>query len=416
MLNRIVLMSATTMALFVVAACGSNSDSTNATDGASPPDAPQSSDAGSPKDDVAAARTAVATELGSLQDSRVSHSATLLNDGRVIVVGGMEETFNPLRTAEIFDPVSLQWSPAGEMSQGRSEHAAVLLPDGRVMVTGGLDENISLIATTEIYDPETGLWTDYGSMRSMRRGHYTLPLPDGKVVVVGGVGQTLGGLGILANISEVGALVSTEIYDPVANKWSKGDDMREGHSGGLAILLDDGRVLISGGYNQGEALASSEIFDGRTGEWTRTKSMARKTFANTATVLPDGTVLFTGGFGMSITKGGITPGSEVFDPVTNEWQRASDTVYGRMGHTITRLNDGRVVTIGGSTAQGPANSGEYLNPATGEWSEIAPMSLKRSDHTATLLEDGRILVAGGSIYPTVELYDPNSDEWTSSDP
>ena len=363
--------------------------------------------------------TAISVEsdsIGSMLHSRVNHSATLLPDGRVLVVGGMDEGFNPLRTSEIFDPVTNRWNAAEDMSVARTEHSATLLKDGRVIVTGGMNENLKIIGTTEIFNPKTGKWSEYEGMKTVRRGHFTLSLPDGKVAVVGGVGQTLGGLGILANISAVGALLSTEIYDPKTNRWSLASDMLEGHSGGLAVLLKDGRVLVAGGYNQGEALASSEVFDPNLGEWMRTASMARKTFANTATVLSDGSVLFTGGFGMSRSKGGITPGSEVFDPKSNEWRRAPDTVHGRMGHTSTLLPDGRVITIGGATAEGPVNSGEYMEPETWMWSEITPMSVKRSQHTATLLADGRILVAGGAIQTTVEVYDPETDEWTSSDP
>ena len=348
--------------------------------------------------------------------SRVGHSATLLRDGRVLVVGGMDDAFTPLYTAEVFDPETNRWMLVGEMREARTEHSAALLRDGRVMVTGGMNENLEIVGTTEIYDPDSGEWFEHASMRTVRRGHFTLTLNDGRVAVVGGVGQTLGGLGILANISAVGALLSTEIYDPQTDTWSRASDMLEGHSGGLAIVLKDGRVLISGGYNQAEGLASSEVFDPNIDEWMRTASMARKTFANTAAVLPDGSVLFTGGFGMSRAKGGITPGSEVFDPKTNEWRKAPDTVHGRMKHTITLLPDGRVVTIGGSTAGGPVNTAEYMNPMTWAWSEITPMSVQRSGHTATLLHDGRILVAGGATEKTVELYDANADEWTSSEP
>ena len=354
--------------------------------------------------------------LGSMLQSRVSHSATLMQDGRVLVVGGMDEGFNPLRTAEVFETATNRWTAAGEMRQARTEHSATLLKDGRVMVTGGMNENIQLIGTTEVFDPKTGQWSEVESMRTVRRGHFTLPLPDGKVAVVGGVGQTLGGLGILANIAAVGALLSTEIYDPDSDTWSWGSDMFEGHSGGLAVVLKDGRVLIAGGYNQAEGLASSEVFDPSVNRWMRTSSMVRKTFANSATVLPDGSVLFTGGFGMSRAKGGIVPGSEVFDPESNEWRKAPDTVQGRMGHTITLLPDGRVITIGGSTAGGPVNTAEYMEPETWQWSEITPMSVKRSQHTATLLNDGRILVAGGSNERTIEVYEPDTDEWTSSDP
>ncbi len=354
--------------------------------------------------------------IGSMIHSRVNHSATLLPDGRVLVVGGMDEGFNPLRTSEVFDPKTNLWTTADEMREARTEHSATLLEDGRVIVTGGMNEKLKIIGTTEIFDAETGKWSEFEGMRTVRRGHFTLPLPDGRVAVVGGVGQTLGGLGILANISAVGALLSTEVYDPKTDTWSQADDMREGHTGGLAVVLKDGRVLVAGGYNQAEALASSEVFDPNLGEWMRTASMARKTFANTATVLFDGTVLFTGGFGMSRTKGGITPGSEVFDPKSNEWRKAPDTVHGRMGHTSTLLPDGRVITIGGSTAEGPANTAEYMEPETWLWSEITPMSVERSQHTATLLTDGRILVAGGSTQRTVEIYDPDKDVWTSSDP
>ena len=72
--------------------------------------------------------------------------------------------------------------------------------------------------------------------------------------------------------------------------------------------------------------------------------------------------------------------------------------------------------IGGSTAGGPVNTGEYMEPETWLWSEITPMSVERSQHTATLLFDGRILVAGGATQKTSELYDPDTDEWTSSNP
>ena len=391
----------------ILAACGSRDDQTQPAEVGSTPISQIESERPIAKD---------SDSLGAMLYSRVNHSATLLRDGRVLVVGGMDEGFNPLRTAEVFDPETNRWTAAAEMRDARTEHSATLLKDGRVIVTGGMNENLELMGTTEIFDPDTGKWIEHASMRTVRRGHFTLTLNDGMVAVVGGVGQTLGGLGILANISAVGALLSTEIYDPQTDTWSRASDMREGHSGGLAVLLKDGRVLIAGGYNQAEGLASSEVFDPIIDEWMRTASMVRKTFANTATVLSDGTVLFTGGFGMSRAKGGITPGSEVFDPKTNEWRKAPDTVHGRMKHTITLLPDGRVITIGGATAGGPVNTAEYMDPMTWAWSEITPMSVQRSGHTATLLFDGRILVAGGSPETTVEAYDTDADEWTSSGP
>ncbi|MCY4529522.1 MAG: hypothetical protein OXD46_10905 [Chloroflexi bacterium] len=402
--------------LIALSACSSGDDSRESVEVIP---APTSADVSPTAISVDASPTPVSVEadaIGTMHYSRVDHSATLLRDGRVLVAGGMDNAFTPLRTAELFNPETNRWEEAAEMRESRTEHSATLLRDGRVMVTGGLNEKLEIVGTTEIFDPDTGKWSQHEGMRTVRRGHFTLPLNDGRVLVVGGVGQTLGGLGILANISAVGALLSTEIYDPQTDLWSRASDMREGHSGGLAVVLKDGRVLVAGGYNQAESLASSEVFDPKVDEWIRTASMARKTFANTATVLSDGSVLFTGGFGMSRSKGGITPGSEVFDPQTNEWRKAPDTVHGRMRHTITLLPDGRVVTIGGSTASGPADTAEYMDPETWAWSEISPMSVERSGHTATLLQDGRILVAGGALENVVEVYDVDTDEWTSSDP
>ena len=51
------------------------------------------------------------------------------------------------------------------------------------------------------------------------------------------------------------------MYDPATDEWTKLNDMREGHGGGLAVVLNDGRVLKAGGHNQGQALASAEVFD-----------------------------------------------------------------------------------------------------------------------------------------------------------
>ena len=69
----------------------------------------------------------------------------------VLVAGGMRNSFNPLNSAEIFDPQTLQWMPVSGMIHGRSDHAAVLLGDGRVMVTGGLDQDLDMVLDDRNY-------------------------------------------------------------------------------------------------------------------------------------------------------------------------------------------------------------------------------------------------------------------------
>ena len=86
-----------------------------------------------------------------MYDGRSGHLSVLLNDGRVMVIGGSGD-LQILASAEIYDPATGEWVQAGEMSTERLLHAATTLMDGRVLVTGGFDLE-SPIAIAEIYDP-----------------------------------------------------------------------------------------------------------------------------------------------------------------------------------------------------------------------------------------------------------------------
>ena len=133
---------------------------------------------------------------GSLQDARASHTATLLNDGRVLVAGGgqgpdIDDGFDNVLGAELFDPVSGSFTPAGTFS--RQFHTATLLSSGKVMLAGG--EQLSSIATSqsELYDPIAGQFQPNGGMVVAREGHTATVLPDGRVLIVGGFRSPDGG-------------------------------------------------------------------------------------------------------------------------------------------------------------------------------------------------------------------------------
>jgi N-acetylneuraminic acid mutarotase len=123
---------------------------------------------------------------GTLSVPRGFTTATVLQDGKVLVAGGItDHAGTPTATAELYDPGSNTWSPTGSMHTARFYHAATLLPDGRVVVTGGSDGHVAL-ASSEIYDPRTGSWSPTESMPDGRLGHSTFTLPDGRVLVFGG--------------------------------------------------------------------------------------------------------------------------------------------------------------------------------------------------------------------------------------
>ena len=127
----------------------------------------------------------VTIEVAPLSEGRWGHTATLLEDGRVLVVGGQQTETPALATAEIYDPSSKAWSSAGVMAEAHGEgHTATLLKDGRVLVVGGS-------STVEVYDPSAGTWSSTGGMAKGRLWQTATLLGDGRVLVAGGQDPTL---------------------------------------------------------------------------------------------------------------------------------------------------------------------------------------------------------------------------------
>ena len=205
---------------------------------------------------------------GSLAAARDGHTTTLLQDGRVLVVGGTAQVPHGdgtvsafIATAEVWDPAAMTFSPAGSLGATRMGHAATLLTDGRVLVVGGGDCCFTIGTlgdgsdSAEIWDPGTMTFSPAGTLIHGRSGHTATLMPDGQVLVVGGYDAT-GYVGDTA-----------ELWDPARMTFSPAASLSEARIRQTATLLGDGRVLVIGGEGNApsgtgsaQVLASAELF------------------------------------------------------------------------------------------------------------------------------------------------------------
>jgi N-acetylneuraminic acid mutarotase len=226
--------------------------------------------------------TGVWTFTGSMATTRYNHTATLLPNGKVLVVGGGT---NIAASPELYDPVSGTWSPTPPLNIARASATTTLLPNGKVLLAGGWNDGV--ITNAELYDPNSGTWTLAASLNTGRFAHTATMLAGGQVLFAGGT--TNGGA----------PLASAEVYDSTINPTITGTVT---NTGGLitgryqqtSTLLPDGTVLVAGGMGTDSYLSSAERYDPVTGNWASAGSMAFARCLDTASLLPNGKVLVAG--------------------------------------------------------------------------------------------------------------------------
>jgi len=352
---------------------------------------------------------------GSMAAARMSHTATRLPNGKVLIAGGYSgqgpNSLTYLASAELYDPATGTFSPTGSMSQARGGAAAALLSNGKVLVAGGYYVDASAatvaLASAELYDPATGAFSPTGSMSTARYHHTATPLTSGIVVIAGGTGSS-------------GSLASVELYDPGTAAFGSGGSMTAARVGHTATLLSNGRVLLAGGARADqpaspEYLASAELYDPAARTSAATGSMAAARYTPAAALLVNDKVLIVGGqaIGTGVNKVSLAS-AEVFDPATGQFKATGSMAAARTGPRSVLLSNGRVLVVGGlgllaSGAASYPTSAELYDPASGAFT-AAGSTTGRAGATATLLADGRVLIAGGGAtggaLASAELYQP----------
>jgi hypothetical protein len=343
---------------------------------------------------------------GTPSIARSGATATLLSDGRVLIIGGRNGN-DLVGTAEIYDPATGLFTATGSPNTARLGYSATLLPNGKVLIAGGTPGVIAgTLTSAELYDPATGKFTATGSLEASRSGHAATLLANGKVLVAGGTTSTDGYASF--------PLTSAELYDPAAGTFSSTGSLNVAR-GGPATPLSDNHVLFAGGYNAGW-LASAEIYDPTAGTFALTTgSLITARGSNSATLLQNGKVLIAGG----TTNGtdNSLASAEIYDPASETFSATGSLNVERMSQTATLLSNGQVLMVGGFVTgfglQQTLNMTELYDPALGVFIFNAPTNTMRNEQTATLLQNGQVLITGQetsavSLTPPApaELYQP----------
>jgi Galactose oxidase, central domain/Kelch motif len=262
-----------------------------------------------------------------------------LPNGKVLIAGGGSGN-RSVHEAELYDYEKGEWTTTGSMETPRCVHTTTQLDDGNVLVCGGIDWITEEVhATAEIYDYKSGRWSKTGSMHTPRFNHRAVKLSDGRVLVAGGI-RAYPGEGLV--------VASAEIYDAKQGTWRETAPMKTARRSLAAVRLKDGRVLVAAGASgasQGKRqLSEAEVFDPRTESWTNVGPMREARWGPTADLLADGKVLVTGG---AFSPIGARRSAELFDPETGTWSDAGNLRQARNGHRAINLKDGRILIVGG---------------------------------------------------------------------
>ena len=315
--------------------------------------------------------------VGNMSERRAVHTATLLQNGKVLVAGGDRAS----RTAELYDPLTRIFETTGSLNISRTQTTATLLPDGRVLFVSGRCTN----PNAEFYDPTNGTFSMVNAqMEQGRRVHTATLLEDGKVLVAGGYCPPWPN----------GLRGTSELYDPLTDTFrATSGQMVKPRAWHAATLLSNGQVLLARGQNAQNpgCVDLVELYDPSTDSFREAGATIQysgcSNDSGSLAQLPDGRLLFALGTGRF----------EIYDPATETFELGTQWEQ-RYSHTATTLQDGRVFITGGHRGEtGIHDTSLIYDPVADTIDSEILMTTPRIEPTATLLSDGTVLITGGSM-------------------
>ena len=321
-----------------------------------------------------------------MQMARSYFTATVFEEGRALVVGGLGQEGALLRETELYDALRDTWSEGPPLNEGRMLHTATRLLDSRILVVGGIAEGTLespvRLAGSVLYDPETNAWSETGAMQEVRYYHSATRMRDGSVLVAGG-------------IDEAGrSLQSAERLDPNTLQWQLVDSLTYARFQHAAVLLPDGQVFLTGGKNENEAVIYGDRFDSVSNTWTQSRRMPTARIGLTADIIYENRVLTAGGLINPDGDERIASVVEIYRSDDNQWFTLGNMPAGRIEHVSMKTAEDVVFIIGGLTGFGQVTS--RVDFFSGTWNSFPALNQPRAAHAAMYMPaHGKLLVAGG---------------------
>ncbi|MHC4375362.1 MAG: Kelch repeat-containing protein [Planctomycetota bacterium] len=336
------------------------------------------------------------------------HTATVLEDGRVVLIGGVDvNTGQALGLIEIFDPQTQSFVvSAASLATPRSAHTATRLPDGRVLILGGTDTNEVILGSAELYDPLTDSISPAAPMSTPRVTHTATLAGDGRVFVAGGIflidpGDKFSALN--------NTLASSEVYDPVGDTWIAGPSFPTKLTGHAAATLGNGQVLVCGGIEVTSLFglplptfsAAARRWNPATNAFSGSPAIPGARAFHSMIAAGDGSVLVVGGALQVVTSYSILGDCHRF--TAGVWSSAGNLVQARAYPNLAFADSGELCVVSGLLAINatsgvgtPAQNIERSNAGITAWSTAGALTAMRLNAITVAVDGGERLLTTGA--------------------
>jgi hypothetical protein len=314
-------------------------------------------------------------------------------------------------------PRNNEFSRIANMKYPRSGHYSILLKDGRVLIIGGTTTSGGTVTTTvEIYDPlKKNFYLTDNLKGDIKEGYTATLLQDGKVLITGGVTYVESRKGSGTYLPE--SISILEVYDPNTNKFSIVAHMKTPRKNHSATLLPTGEVLIVGGENnKGKILRSAELYNPKT---NKTRYVANTIYPHSlhSAILTKEGILITGNRNQLIED--LSKKSELYDFLNNKFIPVGELNYARVAPNLILLKNNDVLISGGTLSQQYREMVEMYDHKTQKNYVVGKFKNIRWGYSSVLLKNGKVLFTGGAspgldirYLNTAEIFDPNLKTFT----